>query len=76
MVIRLRDVDSLISLVEFAVANISDISWSPSSYVDVKMPEKQKKPVWALAEIFLSADETSTFKDLVQGKGRGINFLL
>ena len=40
------------------------------------MPEQQKKPIWALAETFLSRDKTSAFKDLVQGKGRGINFLL
>lgn len=40
------------------------------------MPEQQKKPIWALAETFLSRDKTSDFKDLIQGKGRGINFLL
>ncbi|KID73422.1 ATPase family AAA domain-containing protein 3C [Metarhizium brunneum] len=64
------------TFLEFAVAHISDISWSPSSYEDVKMPEQQKKPIWALAETFLSRDKTSAFKDLIQGKGRGINFLL
>ncbi|KAF5127133.1 ATPase family AAA domain-containing protein FIGL1 [Metarhizium anisopliae] len=64
------------TFLEFAVAHISDISWSPSSYEDVKMPEQQKKPIWALAETFLSRDKTSDFKDLIQGKGRGINFLL
>lgn len=63
-------------LVEFAVGNISDIEWSPSSFDDVKIPEKQKKPIWALTDTYLKREAGDGFADLVQGKGRGVNFLL
>ncbi|KAH7000859.1 P-loop containing nucleoside triphosphate hydrolase protein [Ilyonectria destructans] len=64
------------TFLEFAVANITEISWSPSSFKDVKIPESQKKPIWALTKTYLDRDESDGFRDLVQGKGRGINFLL
>jgi hypothetical protein len=62
--------------VEFAVANISNIEWSPSSFEDVKIPEAQKKPIWALTQTYLNRAPGDGFRDLVQGKGRGVNFLL
>ncbi|KAM5353455.1 hypothetical protein ACJ41O_000105 [Fusarium nematophilum] len=61
---------------EFAVAHIRDITWSPSSYDNVKLPEAQKKPIWALTQTYCSRDDDASFRDFVQGKGRGINFLL
>ncbi|KAH6881134.1 P-loop containing nucleoside triphosphate hydrolase protein [Thelonectria olida] len=64
------------AFLEFAVANITEIPWSPSSFKDVKIPESQKKPIWALTKAYLDRDESDGFRDLVQGKGRGINFLL
>ncbi|RTE68614.1 hypothetical protein BHE90_017007 [Fusarium euwallaceae] len=64
------------AFLEFAVGHIRDIPWSPSSYDNVKLPEAQKKPIWALTQTYCSRDEDPTFRDFVQGKGRGINFLL
>ncbi|KAG7409864.1 hypothetical protein Forpe1208_v010852 [Fusarium oxysporum f. sp. rapae] len=61
---------------EFAVANISDITWMPSSYDDVKIPGAQKKAIWALTHTYFSGDTENGLEDIVQGKGRGINFLL
>jgi hypothetical protein len=62
--------------VEFAVAHISDITWMPSSYDDVKIPDAQKKAIWALTHTYFSGDTENGLEDIVQGKGRGINFLL
>ncbi|KAM5357115.1 hypothetical protein ACJZ2D_016600 [Fusarium nematophilum] len=64
------------AFLEFAVAHIRDITWSPSSYDNVKLPEAQKKPIWALTQTYCSRDDDASFRDFVQGKGRGINFLL
>ncbi|RYP02127.1 hypothetical protein DL764_005962 [Monosporascus ibericus] len=61
---------------EFAVANISEISWSPASFDDVKIPENQNEPIWALVDTYLKGGHNDTFNDLVSGKGHGINFLL
>ncbi|KAH7230074.1 P-loop containing nucleoside triphosphate hydrolase protein [Fusarium redolens] len=61
---------------EFAVAYISDITWMPSSYDDVKIPDAQKKAIWALTHTYFSGDTENGLEDIVQGKGRGINFLL
>ena len=58
------------------MANISDIEWSRASFDDVKIPESQKMPIRALTETYLRRAPGEGFKDLVQGKGRGINFLL
>ncbi|KID83796.1 MYB DNA-binding domain-containing protein, partial [Metarhizium majus ARSEF 297] len=61
---------------EFAVAHISDMTWTPSSYDDVKIPDAQKKAIWALTHTYFSGDTENGLEDTVQGKGRGINFLL
>lgn len=61
---------------EFAVSNISDVKWSEASFDDVKIPEEQKLPIRALTETYLKRAPEDGFKDFVQGKGRGINFLL
>ncbi|KAK0628680.1 P-loop containing nucleoside triphosphate hydrolase protein [Bombardia bombarda] len=61
---------------EFAVANICDVEWNPSSFDDVRIPESQKMPILALTKTYLQRTPEDGFKDLVQGKGRGINFLL
>ncbi|RSL40789.1 hypothetical protein CEP54_016019, partial [Fusarium duplospermum] len=64
------------TFLEFAVDHVRDITWSPSSYDNVKLPETQKKAIWALTQTYCSRDKDPSFKDFVQGKGRGINFLL
>jgi hypothetical protein len=46
------------------------------SYNDVKMPNSQKKAIWVFTHTYVSRDIGNVFEDLVQGKGRGINFLL
>ncbi|KAI3572191.1 hypothetical protein IWW34DRAFT_824470 [Fusarium oxysporum f. sp. albedinis] len=61
---------------EFAVTHISDITWMPSSYDNVKIPDAQKKAIWALTHTYFSDDNENGLEDIVQGKGRGINFLL
>ncbi|RSL85559.1 hypothetical protein CDV31_016546 [Fusarium ambrosium] len=61
---------------EFAVDHVRDITWSPSSYDNIKLPEAQKKAIWALTQTYCCHDKNPSFKDFVQGKGRGINFLL
>jgi hypothetical protein len=42
----------------------------------VKIPEAQKKPILTLTKTYLQRTSDDGFKDLVHGKGRGINFLL
>ncbi|KAH7230146.1 P-loop containing nucleoside triphosphate hydrolase protein [Fusarium redolens] len=61
---------------EFAVAHIGVITWMPSSYDDVKIPDAQKKAIWALTHTYFPGDTENGLGDIVQGKGRGINFLL
>ncbi|KAK3370958.1 P-loop containing nucleoside triphosphate hydrolase protein [Lasiosphaeria ovina] len=61
---------------EFAVTNIYDVEWNPSSFDDVRIPESQKMPILALTKTYLQRTPEDGFKDLVQGKGRGINCLL
>lgn len=58
------------------MGNISDIEWSRSSFDDVKISERQKKSIWALTDTYLKRGPGDGFADLVQGKGRGVNFLL
>lgn len=62
--------------VEFAVANIIDVEWSQASFDDVKIPEKQKRPIGALASTYLHREPGDGVADLVRGKGRGVNFPL
>ncbi|KAK0637179.1 P-loop containing nucleoside triphosphate hydrolase protein [Bombardia bombarda] len=64
------------TFLEFAVANISDVEWSQASFDDVKIPEEQKKPIWALTSTYLNRAPGDGLTDLVRGKGHGINFLL
>ncbi len=60
---------------EFAVANISDIEWSRSSFDDVKILESQKKFIWGPVKTYLGQESQGGFEDLIQGKGGGMNFL-
>ncbi|KAK0648838.1 P-loop containing nucleoside triphosphate hydrolase protein [Cercophora newfieldiana] len=64
------------TFLEFAVTNICDVEWNLSSFDDVRIPESQKMPILALTKTYLQRTPEHGFKDLVQGKGRGINFLL
>ena len=61
---------------EFAVCKLKDIEWSSASFADVKIPEVQKMPLQALTATYLRREPENAFRDLVHGKGRGINFLL
>ncbi|KAF5689154.1 AAA family [Fusarium denticulatum] len=61
---------------EFSVGGISDIMWLPSSYHNVMIPDAQKKVIRALTHAYYSGDTDNGLKDIVQRKGRGINFLL
>lgn len=61
---------------EFAVANIRDINWKPLPFDDVRIPEEKKKIIRSLTQAFLNRDPDGGFDDFVEGKGRGLNFLL
>ena len=63
-------------LVEFAVAYVSEVQWAECSFEDVNIPAVQKKAIYALTKTYLNKKADDNFHDLVQGKGRGINFLL
>jgi hypothetical protein len=62
--------------VEFAVMHVTDAAWSECSFKDVNIPETQKKAIYALTNTYIHREANDAFHDFVQGKGRGINFLL
>lgn len=63
-------------IVEFGVADISDISWNPLPLQRLAIPSKQKKLIQALAASHMSRDNHCPFDDFVAGKGRGLIMLL
>ncbi|KAF2726605.1 P-loop containing nucleoside triphosphate hydrolase protein, partial [Polyplosphaeria fusca] len=63
------------SFLEFAVANISDIKWNPSSYDRLQIPDAKKHAVRALTETYLHRRPDYTY-DFVDGKGQGGVLLL
>jgi hypothetical protein len=63
-------------LVEFAVADISGISWNESLFNQLAIPYKSKKLIEALTTSQSSGKTKYTFDDFVEGKGRGLIMLL
>ncbi|CAG8981848.1 hypothetical protein HYALB_00014000 [Hymenoscyphus albidus] len=61
---------------EFAVANISDISWNESIFNQLAIPPKSKTLIQALTTEHLMQEKICIFDDFVKGKGRGLNILL
>ncbi|KAJ9130684.1 AAA family ATPase [Pleurostoma richardsiae] len=61
---------------EFAVAYISDVKWSGVSFDDVKIPDTRKDAIKALMHAYMRREPGGGFSDVVQGKGRSLNFLL
>lgn len=61
---------------EFAVADIEDITWSSSPFECLTIPDEQKEVIVALAETRLGLVPSVPFDDFVAGKGRGLNVLL
>ncbi|KAF2174657.1 P-loop containing nucleoside triphosphate hydrolase protein [Zopfia rhizophila CBS 207.26] len=61
---------------EFAVANICDIQWSSAPFDNVRIPDEKKAIVQALTESYLNRDPDDSFDDFIEGKGRGLVFLL
>lgn len=64
------------SEVEFAIDDISNIVWNPSSFANLAIPSQKKQLVLALAKAHLSETSDHTFDDFVVGKGRGLIMLL
>ncbi|KAF2182673.1 P-loop containing nucleoside triphosphate hydrolase protein [Zopfia rhizophila CBS 207.26] len=58
------------SFLEFAVANISDVEWNPSSFDLLRIPDGKKRAVLALSESYLHQRSEHAF-DFVAGKGQG-----
>jgi len=63
-------------LVEFAVANIHEISWQPAIFAALTIPQDKKNMILSLAEARTGHLETLPFDDFVVGKGRGLNILM
>lgn len=61
---------------EFAVADISAISWNPEPFQRLAIPSKRKKLIQALAASHMSRADRHSFDDFVVGKGRGLIMLL
>ncbi|KFY02063.1 hypothetical protein V490_00656, partial [Pseudogymnoascus sp. VKM F-3557] len=61
---------------EFAVADISEISWNESLFNQLAMPSKSKKLIEALTTFQSGGKVKYTFDDFVVGKGRGLIMLL
>ncbi|KAG4427614.1 hypothetical protein IFR05_016902 [Cadophora sp. M221] len=60
--------------VEFAVADIEDIKWSPSPYDCLSISDEQRDIIMALVEAHVNP--RMVFDDFVTGKGKGLIMLL
>ncbi|OBT39802.1 hypothetical protein VE00_09661 [Pseudogymnoascus sp. WSF 3629] len=61
---------------EFAVADILEISWNGSLFNQVAIPSRSKKLIEALTTFQSGGQAKYTFDDFVEGKGRGLIMLL
>jgi hypothetical protein len=61
-------------VVEFAVADIEEIKWSPSPYACLPISDKQRDVIIALVEARIAPSRM--FDDFVAGKGKGLIVLL
>ena len=59
---------------EFAVADIEDIEWSPSPYACLSISDEQRDIIIALVEARINP--SIAFDDFVTGKGKGLIMLL
>jgi hypothetical protein len=62
-------------VVEFAVDDITEISWNCSLWNHVSIETKRKNLTLALAASHLEQKPDHSFDDIVQGKGRGLIML-
>jgi hypothetical protein len=62
--------------VEFAIADIINIEWFSQPFNCLKISDKDKEIIIALAESRTSQLLRNAFNDFVIGKGRGLNILL
>jgi hypothetical protein len=60
--------------VEFAVADVKDIKWSPLPYACLSISDEQRDVIMALVEARLNP--SVAFDDFVAGKGKGLIMLL
>jgi hypothetical protein len=60
--------------VEFAVADIEDIKWSPSPYACLSISDDLRDVIMALVEARINPNVA--FDDFVAGKGKGLIMLL
>ena len=62
-------------VVEFAVDNITEISWNASLWSHLAIEPKRKNLTLALAASHLQRTPDYSFDDIVIGKGRGLIML-
>lgn len=61
--------------VEFAIADITDVTWNPEPFQRLAIPERQKRLIRAAAISHVNGN-ANNFDDFVEGKGRGLVMLL
>ena len=66
---------SLLYTVEFAVNDITEISWNGSLFNHLAIQPKRKNLIQALVLPYLQQTPEYSFDDFVEGKGRGLIFL-
>jgi hypothetical protein len=73
-----RCVSNDFDVAEFAVDDIRDIEWQPDALSHLQIPEKKKRAIHALLEAHIrrASTNSSSFDDLIAGKGLGFNVLL
>ena len=66
----------IIFIVEFAVADITAITWNALLFDHLAIQPKKKKLILALTKSHVSQAPGPSFDDFVVGKGRGLIMLL
>lgn len=61
---------------EFAVADIAPIRWSPDPFDCLEIPSQYEEIILAFVSARMKRDDDKGFDDFVAGKGRGMNVLL
>ena len=61
---------------EFTVANIRDIKWNALAFKSLAIEEEKKMMLQGLVESYQSGSGKSKFDDVIEGKGKGLVFLL
>jgi hypothetical protein len=73
-VYEVRRADRL-GTVEFAIADISVVTWNSEPFQRLAIPERQKRLIRSAAISHVKGD-ANNFDDFVEGKGRGLVMLL